>query len=81
MNLRERCEALYQRMQQGAMFRHGSPAGDLMTFVIAERGRAADETLAEAFPLCLYFNSDREREECIELIYEIKPTAIAKRVP
>jgi hypothetical protein len=81
MNLRERCKALYQKMQQDAMFRRGSPASDLMTFVIAERGRAADEALAETFPLCLYFDSNQDREECIELIYEVKPKTIAKRMP
>lgn len=81
MSLRNRCKALYQKMQQDTMFRQGSPVDDLMTFVIAERGRAADKSLAETLPLCLYFGSDQDREECIALIHEIKPNTIAKRMP
>ena len=81
MSLRNRCEALYQKIQHDAMFRRGSPVDDLMTFVFAERGRAADNNLAETVPLCLYFRSDRDREECMELIHEVKPCTIAKRMP
>jgi hypothetical protein len=68
-------------MQQDAMFRQGAPVDDLMTFVIAERGRAADDNLAETHPLCLYFGSDQDREDVIELILEVKPSTIAKRMP
>lgn len=81
MSLRDRCKALYEKMQHEAMFRQGSPVDDLMTFVIAERGRAADDNLADAFPLCLYFRSAWDREECMELIHEVKPYTIAKRMP
>lgn len=81
MGLRERCKALYQRMQRDAMFRQGSPVDDLMSFVLAERGRATDEGLAETIPLCLYFGSHRDREQCIELIYEFIPKTVAKRMP
>lgn len=81
MGLRSRCKALYQKMQHDAMFHQGSPVDDLMAFVIAERGRAVDESLGETLPLCLFFGSDQEREECIELIHEIKPNTIAKRMP
>jgi hypothetical protein len=81
MSLRNRCKALYQKIQQDAMFRQGSPVDDLMTFVIAERGRAADDSLAEALPLCLYFGSDHDREEIVALVHEVKPNTIAKRMP
>jgi hypothetical protein len=81
MSLRNRCEAMYQKIQQDAMFRRGSPVDDLMTFVVAERERATDSSLVETLPLCLYFRSDRDREECMELIHEVKPNTIAKRMP
>lgn len=81
MSLRDRCKALYEKMQHDAMYRQGSPVDDLMTFVVAERGRVADINLAETLPLCLYFRSDRDREECMELIHEVKPHTIAKRMP
>ena len=81
MSLRDLCKALYAKMQQDEMFRQGFAAHDVMTFVIVERGRAADESLAEAFPLCLYFGSHQDREDCIELIQEFKPKTIAKRMP
>lgn len=81
MNLRNRCNAMYQKIQQDAMFRRGSPVDDLMRFVIAERGRASDNEIAETFPLCLYFGSDRDREEVIELIHEVRPNTIPMRMP
>lgn len=81
MSLRSRCAALYQKMQQDAMYRQGSAVDDLMTFVIAEQGRAVDWNLAQTFPLCLYFRSNRDREEVVELVQEVKPSTIVKRMP
>ncbi len=81
MSLRNRCTAFYQKMQQDAMFRQGSAVDDLITFVIAEHGRALDPSLAETFPLCLYFGSHRDREEIVELVREVKPSTKIKRMP
>ena len=81
MSLRNRCTALYQKMQQDAMFRQGSAVDDLITFVIAEQGRPIDPHLAETFPLCLYFGTHRDREEIVELVQEVKPRTIIKRMP
>ena len=81
MSLRNRCKALCDKIQHDAMFHQGSPVDDLMSFVIAERGRGADSRLAETLPLCLYFDSYRDREEVIALVYEVKPNTRAKRMP
>jgi len=61
------------------MFRRGAAVDDLMTFVKAEWTRAVDTSLEKAFPLYLYFASDRE--EIIEMIHEVKPNTMAKRMP
>ena len=79
--LRDRCTTLCQQMQRNAMLRQGSPVDDLMAFVIAERGRSADESLAETLPVCLYFGSEQDREEFIALVHEVKPNMITKRMP
>lgn len=80
-SLRERCKAFYQSMQRNAMLRQGSPVNDLMDFVNAERGRAADDSLKDTRPLVLYFGNDEDREEFIALVHEAKPGMIAKRMP
>lgn len=79
--LRDRCKTFYQKAQRDAMLRQGSPVDDLMAFVISEKGRSADARLEQTFPLCLYFGTKEDREECIAVFQEIKPGFITKRMP
>jgi len=81
MTLRERCKAMYQQMQRDAMLRQGSPVDDLMAFVLAEKGRAADARLEESLPLVVYLGNSEDREEFIAMVREAKPKMIAKRMP
>lgn len=75
MTLRARCQEFYQSMRRNAMLRQGSPVDDLMAFVIAETGRAADKNLEETFPLCLYFGNKEDREEFVAVMKEAKNQA------
>jgi hypothetical protein len=79
--LRDRCKAMYQKMQTDAILRQGSPVDDLMGFVLAEIGRSADTSLEESKPVVLYFGSDEDRDEFVALVHEAKPGMIAKRFP
>lgn len=81
MNLRERCKQFLARQQQNAIMRVGNPVDDLIAFVVAETGRKADDRLADAKPLCLYFTTDADREEFIAAVREAKPDMITKVMP
>ena len=81
MTLRERCKAMYQKMQRDAVLRQGDPVEDLVAFVIAEKGRSADESLKDSLPLCLYFANEADREEFVAAVHAAKPNMIAKRMP
>jgi hypothetical protein len=80
-NLRARCKAFYQQQSRNAMLRQGDPVEDLLAFVVAEMGRTADERLADAAPLCLYFPTAEDRGEFIELVREAKPGMTMKEMP
>jgi hypothetical protein len=80
-SLRERCAEFYQRMGRNAMLRQGDPVDELVAFVIAERGRAADERLDDTLPLCLYFGSKADRDEFVALVREAKPGMVMKEMP
>lgn len=79
--LRERCKAIATKLQRDAMLRQGSPVETLMEFVIAERGRAADDALTDTLPVCLYFATDADREEFMAAMREWKPGMIVRKVP
>lgn len=79
--LRDRCKAMYQQMQTNAMLRQGSPVDDLTAFVLAEKGRAADDSLKETLPLVLYFVTDADRDEFLEIVREAKPNMLTKKIP
>jgi hypothetical protein len=81
VSLRDRCKEFYQALTRDAMLRQGSPVDDIMTFVMSETGRTADEGLQDALPLVLYFGSAEDREEFVALMREAKPNLIAKRLP
>lgn len=81
MTLRDRCKAMYQKMQTDAMLRQSSPVDDLLAFVMSEKGRAADKALKDTPSLVLYFGSEADREEFMAVIREAKPGLIAKRMP
>jgi hypothetical protein len=63
------------------MLRQGSPVDDLMAFVVAERGRAVDDSLKDTFPLILYFGSEKDREEFITVVRDAKPEMVARKIP
>ena len=79
--LRERCKAMYQQMTRNAILRQGSPVDDLLAFVVAENGRAADERLDPTLPLVVYFTNDADREEFIAAVREANPSFVMKRMP
>lgn len=80
-SFRERCKAFYQQQGMNAMLRQGDPVEDIMAFVIAETGRAADPSLAETLPLCLYFPTAEDRDDFISIVREAKPGMMMKRLP
>jgi hypothetical protein len=80
MSLRDRCKAFYQKAQQDAMLRQGSPVDDLVAFVMSEQGRAADKSLEETLALVLYFADEEGREEFMQMVLAAKPNMRAKRV-
>ena len=79
--LRARCLLFYQQQGRNAMLRQGDPVEDLLAFVVAETGRTADERLADAAPLCLYFSTAEDRTGFIELVREAKPGMMMKEMP
>jgi hypothetical protein len=79
--LRDRCKSIYQQMQRDAMLRQGNPVDTLMAFVIAEQVRSAAPEFANSLPLCLYFGSEKDRAEFVELIREAKPGMITRELP
>lgn len=79
--LRDRCKTFLNKLQTDAMLRQGSPVDDLMAFVIAETGRAADPRLEETLPLCLYFGTVEERDEFVGLVQQANPGMVMKRMP
>jgi len=81
MGLRDRCKEHYQRMGRDNMLRQGSPVDDLTAFVASEIGRAADSSLEDTLPLCLYFGTAQDRKEFLELVREAKPNWITKHWP
>lgn len=79
--LRDRCRELYGRMSRDAMLRQGDPIETLVAFVTSEIGRTADRSLDSSLPLCLYFASEEDRREFVELVREAKPGMVMKEVP
>lgn len=79
--LRNRCRELYGRMSRDAMLRQGDPVETLVAFVVSETGRAADQRLDTSLPLCLYFATEEDRREFIDLVREAKPGMVMKEVP
>lgn len=79
--LRERCREMLDHLRRDDMMRQGLPVDELMAFVLAEKGRAADTELAETLPLCLYFANDKDRDNFIGMIQEFKPNMITKKLP
>ena len=79
--LGDRCKSIYQQMQRDAMLRQGNPVETLLAFVIAEQGRGAAPEFTNSLPLCLYFGSEKDRAEFVELIREAKPGMITRELP
>jgi hypothetical protein len=79
MTLRERCEAIANKMISQAIARHGSPASTLMDFVLSERGKVSmtkldetDFTDADLAPLVLYFKTEQDREDFLAVIEHVR---------
>lgn len=81
MSLRERCKAMYQSMTRDAMLRQGDPVENLTAFVASEIGRAADSSLENTLPLCLYFGTEQDRQEFLDAVHEAKPGMVARHWP
>ena len=79
--LRERCQSVHATMTRDAILRQGNPIETLEAFVIAERGRAADPVLDEAFPLCLYFADETSRDEFVALVLSVKGATRTIKLP
>jgi hypothetical protein len=69
------------QLRWAAITRDGDPVDDLLAFVVAETGRKADISLDQSLPLVLYFATEFEREEFIELYHEAKPNVVSRRLP
>ena len=80
-SFKDRCVALHQKLVRDAMLRQGDPAQTILEFVLSERGRSADKSLSESWPVVLYFGSEQDQEEFIALIRAAKPGMVAKKVP
>lgn len=81
MGLRDRCREMIAKMQRDAIMRQGSPVDDLMAFVMSEKGRSADERLEDTKPLILYFGTEQDREEFMEIMKAAKPGMRVKPIP
>lgn len=79
--LRDRCRQLYARMSRDAMLRQGDVVETLVAFVVSETGRAADQRLDTSLPLCLYFPTEEDRHEFMDLVREAKPGMVMKEIP
>lgn len=80
MNLRDRCHAfLIDPARLGRSL--DDIIDDLVAFVVAEIGRMSDATVDPKLPLCIYFNSVREREQFIATVMSVTSGAKMKRVP
>lgn len=81
MSLRDRCREFCSTAQRNAIMRVGNPVDELMAFVIAETGRAADSRLEETLPLCLYFTDETDRDEFVAAVQQIKPNMMMRKLP
>ena len=76
--LRERCRQILVELRSKPF---GEAVDDLVAFAVAEKGRAADDALRETLPVCVYFLTDKDRENFISLVHELKPNMTTKRMP
>jgi hypothetical protein len=53
---------------------------DLIGFVISEIGRAAEQNFEKSLPLCLYFDTEEDREEFIAAFRKVHPNAFMKKM-
>lgn len=58
----------------------GDPVQELYEFVIAEQGRKLAPELDDSVPLCLYFETDAEREDFVAMVQQINPNMRARKV-
>jgi hypothetical protein len=71
--LRDRCQQFRERYPAPGIL-------ELLEFVMCERGRSAAPELDGALPLVLYFETDADRQEFVEMVREVKPTMVARKV-
>lgn len=81
MSLKDRCVDFVHRVNMNAMLRQNSPVDDLVSFVVTEIGRAADERFDNSVPLALYFSTEEDRAEFLEAVKEAKPGMISRHWP
>src|SRR3974390_174338 len=79
--LRARCINWLGEHTRMGITRTGDPVQHLMEFVMSEIGRTADEKLEDTFSLILYFRNDRDRQEMIDAVMQVKPGMVARKIP
>ena len=81
ITLKDRCRTILHKITQDQVMRQNNAIETLMAFVTAEIGRNADPSLDQTLPLCLYFGSYKDRERFIELVRQMNPNWVSKRMP
>lgn len=67
-DLRARCAEFIRKQSLDAFLRQGNRVEDLVDFVIAERGRAATDTLDISYPVCAYFQTAEDRDAFVAAV-------------
>lgn len=80
-SLRDRCAKFYGRLSRNAILRQGNPVEDIMAFVMSEGGRPADKALEDVPALVLYFPTEEDRSEFVEMWRREHPGSITKDMP
>lgn len=79
MTLRDRCKRFLLSVMYDA--EHKSDAYDRLTeFVVAEIGRAQHSSLEDSLPLCLYFQTEDDRDEFMQAMALAKPNMTIRKV-
>jgi hypothetical protein len=81
VSLKQRCINFVHSVNMNAMLRQNSPVDDLVDFVRAEIGKAADEVLDGTEPLVLYFADDKDRKEFVDAVLQARPGMISRQWP
>lgn len=76
MTLRERC----RRFAIDKLYTENSLVDNITEFVVSEIGRAQHESLEDTLPLCLYFQTEQDRNEFMQAMALAKPDMVMRKV-